>query len=253
MVIGALFLFDVLTFSPSQKAADIERKQDRSSFLGNFVRGICATILATPCSGPFLGAIFTWALIDNSVNAVFAIFLAVGIGMSAPYIILSIFGGVKISRVIGKYSIAIKRILGVILLLFAAFLLFSAHWDKFFQRNASNGVWTDFSPELFDGAQKNGQSVIVEFTAKWCLNCRYNKITVYETKEIRRILREKNILALTADLTNENISAQDLQKRLNSKSIPFMAIFDGNDFTNPVIFYDVVSKKSVSQALEAVK
>ncbi|MCL1945879.1 MAG: thioredoxin family protein [Chitinivibrionia bacterium] len=253
MIIGALFLFDIFTLSPSQKIANLERKQDKSALLGNFIRGICATILATPCSGPFLGAIFTWALIDNSANAVFAVFSAVGIGMSAPYILLSIFGGVKISQKIGKYSIIIKRILGVILLLFAVFLLFSAHLDNFFQKDKKNLVWTEFSPELFEKAQKNGQSVIIEFTAKWCLNCKYNKITVYETKEIKRILREKNILALSADLTNENIPAQELQKKLNSKSIPFMAVFDGNDFTNPVIFYDVVSKKSVMSALKSVK
>jgi hypothetical protein len=44
-----------------------------------------------------------------------------------------------------------------------------------------------------------------------------------------------------------------LQARLNSRSIPFLAIFDGNDFENPVIFYDIVSKRAILEVLERVK
>ncbi|MCL2843931.1 MAG: thioredoxin family protein [Chitinivibrionia bacterium] len=257
MVVGALVLFDILTLSPNSKVADLERKQDKSTFFGNFVRGICATILATPCSGPLLGAIFAWVLIDNTPNAVLAVFLAVGAGMSAPYMVLSVFGGAKISQKIGKHSHSLKKILGVILLLFAVYLLFSAHSHRILPNSVlntvSNSVWIEFSQELFEEAQRNRQSVIVQFTARWCLNCQYNKITVYETPEIRRILTERNILALSADLTNENIEAQNLKQMLNSRSIPFMAIFDGNDFSNPIIFRDIVSRGAVLQALERVR
>ena len=256
MLVGALFLFDVFAISPNSKVADLERKQDKNSLLGNFVRGICATILATPCSGPFLGAIMAWAVIDNHASAVFAVFLSVAVGMSAPYILLSITGGAKISQKIGKYSLLIKRILAVILLLFAGYLFYSANYGRFFatqNRQVSNSVWQPFSDELFENASKNGQSVIVNFTAKWCLNCQYNNIAVYDTREIREILRRKGILALTADLTSENLPAQRLKERLNAKSLPFVAIFDGNDFTNPAVFYDIVSKRAIFEALENVK
>ena len=253
MLVGALFLFDVFVISPNSKVADLERKQDKSSLLGNFIRGICATILATPCSGPFLGAIMAWVVIDNSQATVFAVFLSVAAGMSAPYILLSIVGGAQISRKIGKYSLLIKKTLGIILLIFAGYLFYSANSGKFFQTKNNNSVWQPFSQELFENAQKNEQSVIIEFTAKWCLNCQYNKVTVYETKDIYKILQSKNILALTADLTNENLPAQRLKEKLNARSIPFSAIFDGNDFTNPIVFYDIVSKKAVIEALENVK
>lgn len=253
MLVGALFLFDIFVISPNSKIAELEMKQDKSSLAGNFIRGIFATILATPCSGPFLGAIMAWAIIDNSPTAVFAVFLSVAAGMSAPYILLSVIGGAKISRKIGKYSVIIKRILGVILLIFAGFLFYSANSQNLFKtktHTTKNSIWQPFSQELFENAQRNRQSVIINFTANWCLNCQYNKITVYETKEIHEILKEKNVLALTADLTNENLPAQMLMEELNAKSIPFLAIFDGNHFTSPIVFYDIVSKKSVIKALE---
>lgn len=257
MIIGALFLFDVFTISPNSKVADLERKQKKDTLWGNFVRGICATILATPCSGPFLGAIIAWAVIDNSNIAVFAVFLSVAAGMSAPYILLSIFGGAKISQKIGKYSLIIKRILGLILLVFAVYLFYSANSEKFFKAEnnkiENNSGWNQFSQELFENAQINKQSVIVDFTAKWCLNCQYNKITVYNTKKISDALQRKNILALRADLTNENLPAQILMEKLNAKSIPFLAIFDGNDCSNPIVFYDIVSKKAVIETLDKIK
>ncbi|MDR0305119.1 MAG: thioredoxin family protein [Chitinispirillales bacterium] len=252
MLVGSLFLFDVFTLSPNSGVANFEMKQKKNSLWGNFIRGVCATILATPCSGPFLGAIIAWALIDNSNAAVFAVFLSVGTGMSAPYVLLSVLGGVKISRKIAKYSVVIKKILALILLLFAVYLFVSANYGKFFAQNHDNYdlVWVDFSPELFETARKNKQSVIVNFTAKWCLNCQFNKISVYDSEEIHRIFRQRNILAMTADLTNENPPAQKLQEELKSKSIPFLAIFDGDDFGSPVVFYDIVSKKSVVEVIE---
>lgn len=257
MVLGALFLFDIFVISPNSKIAEIDRNQDKKSLFGNFVRGICATILATPCSGPFLGAIMAWTMLNDSKAATFVIFLSVASGMSAPYILLSIFGGAEISRKIGKYSVIIKRILGVILLVFAIYLFYSANSDKIFKtenrQTKENSVWIPFSQELFENALINEKSVIVDFTAKWCLNCQYNKISVYETKEIKEILNRKNILALTADLTNENIPAHKLMEELNAKSIPFLAVFNGNDFTNPAVFYDIVSKKAVIETLEKIK
>ena len=179
MTLGALFLFDVFTFSPNSDIANFEMKQNKNSIFGNFIRGICATILATPCSGPFLGAVIAWALIDNSKIAVFAVFLSVGVGMSAPYVMLSVFGGVNISRKISKYSVVVKKILGLILLLFAVYLFVSANYGKFLEKNHNNSVWVDFSAESFENARKNRQSVIVNFTASWCLNCQFNKISVY--------------------------------------------------------------------------
>jgi len=256
MIVGALILFDILTISTNSKLANLERKQNKNSLSGNFIRGICATILATPCSGPFLGAIMAWTLIHENSTAIFAVFLSVAVGMSAPYIVLSIVGGAKISQIVGKYSLLIKRILAVILLIFAGYLLFSANYGRFSNAQAhqdSSSEWQAFSQELFENALLNRQSVIVNFTAMWCLNCQYNNLTVYGTREIREILQRRNILGLTADLTSENLPAQRLKENLGARSIPFVAIFDGNDFSNPIVFYDIVSKRVIAETLENIK
>ncbi|WP_319543818.1 cytochrome c biogenesis protein CcdA [uncultured Pseudodesulfovibrio sp.] len=52
-----------------------------------FFTGMLTTLLATPCSGPFLGGVLGWALIQGPV-IIAIVFIAIGIGMSSPYILL---------------------------------------------------------------------------------------------------------------------------------------------------------------------
>lgn len=54
-----------------------------------FFTGMLTTLLATPCSGPFLGGVLSWALIQGPA-VIITIFLAIGAGMASPYLLLAI-------------------------------------------------------------------------------------------------------------------------------------------------------------------
>ncbi len=60
----------------------------QSGAAGAFFNGVLATILATPCTAPFLGVALGFAFTQPSVILVL-IFLAVGCGLAAPYLLLS--------------------------------------------------------------------------------------------------------------------------------------------------------------------
>ncbi len=53
-----------------------------------FMKGFLATLLATPCSGPFLGGTLAWALTQRPL-IIFIIFMSIGTGMAIPYLILT--------------------------------------------------------------------------------------------------------------------------------------------------------------------
>jgi thiol:disulfide interchange protein DsbD len=55
---------------------------------GAFFNGVLATVLATPCTAPFLGAALGFAFLQ-STSIIVLIFLTVGIGLASPYILLS--------------------------------------------------------------------------------------------------------------------------------------------------------------------
>ncbi len=64
----------------------------RSGGTGAFFTGVLAVVVATPCTAPFMGVALGFALAQPALVAL-AIFLALGLGMALPFLLLSIFPG----------------------------------------------------------------------------------------------------------------------------------------------------------------
>lgn len=64
--------------------------EQKNIFIPNFLSGILAVLLATPCSAPFVGVAISFAL-SAGVTQIFLIFIAMGLGLALPYLILFIF------------------------------------------------------------------------------------------------------------------------------------------------------------------
>lgn len=60
----------------------------RSGHRASFMNGVLATVVATPCTAPFMGAALGFAM-TQSAGASMLIFTALGAGMAAPYVALS--------------------------------------------------------------------------------------------------------------------------------------------------------------------
>jgi thiol:disulfide interchange protein DsbD len=56
--------------------------------MGAFFNGVLATILATPCTAPFLGAALGFAF-TQTAGIIVLMFVVVGLGLASPYVILS--------------------------------------------------------------------------------------------------------------------------------------------------------------------
>ena len=57
-------------------------------YSGHFFSGVFATLMATPCSAPFLGTAVGFAL-GQPATTIVATFTAVGVGLAAPYLLLA--------------------------------------------------------------------------------------------------------------------------------------------------------------------
>ncbi len=69
-------------------------KKSGNVYLRSFIQGLFATLLATPCSGPFLGAVLAWTLSQKTV-IIYVVFISIGIGMALPFLILSFFPALR--------------------------------------------------------------------------------------------------------------------------------------------------------------
>jgi thiol:disulfide interchange protein DsbD len=60
----------------------------RPGYVGSFFTGILATLVATPCTAPFMGSAIGFAL-SQAVEVVFGIFTALAIGLALPSLLIS--------------------------------------------------------------------------------------------------------------------------------------------------------------------
>jgi suppressor for copper-sensitivity B len=90
---------------------------------GNFLTGAFATLLATPCTAPFLGTAVGFALSRGPLE-IYSVFLALGIGLAAPWIVVAAFP-VLATRLPkpGQWMITLKRVLSIALIGTALWLL----------------------------------------------------------------------------------------------------------------------------------
>ncbi|MGI8603542.1 MAG: protein-disulfide reductase DsbD family protein [Verrucomicrobiales bacterium] len=61
----------------------------KEGYAGSFFTGVLTTLIATPCSGPFLGAAMGYTLQQPPLPAL-VLFTAFGLGISLPYLVLSL-------------------------------------------------------------------------------------------------------------------------------------------------------------------
>ena len=91
--------------------------------IGSVATGAFATVLATPCSAPFVGTALGFAFAAGPLEIV-AIFLALGLGMAAPYLLVAVVPG--LARLLprpGRWMIYLRWGLGALLLGTALWLL----------------------------------------------------------------------------------------------------------------------------------
>jgi len=63
---------------------------DKKGYSSSFMTGILTTLIATPCSGPFLGAAMSYTLAQEAWVAMI-LFTIFGLGIASPYLVLSFF------------------------------------------------------------------------------------------------------------------------------------------------------------------
>ncbi|MCE9593685.1 MAG: thioredoxin family protein [Planctomycetes bacterium] len=302
----ALSLFDVFELGVPSKVGELAAVK-REGLTDAFFKGIMATLLATPCSGPFLGSTLAWALAQKP-PVIFAVFASVGLGMAAPYAVLT--SNPALLRFVprpGAWMKTFKHLMGFLLMGTVIFLLISVRqdlllltatllvfvalgcwwWGNFatFDQTPAKKLatlgfaaaivaggawfsfgtmrawfspvetdWETFDPRALERYHDEGRNVFVDFTANWCLTCKSNEKFVYKSPEIQALFAKKGFAVIKADETGDSprtAAIKRLREQLGARSIPFMAIFPGDDWLHPRTLKDVVTRGEVRALIDA--
>jgi thiol:disulfide interchange protein DsbD len=282
---------------------------------GSFFQGVFATVLATPCTAPFLGTALGFAFTQSSV-IIFLMFLAIAAGMSAPYLLLSAQPAwLRFLPKPGAWMERVKQLMGFFLLATLVFLLYVlgsergldaviwscgfllcvsiACWMKgaFLVPTASattrvisvvlvlvlvigggfyfigekfrasrltasaapsDGDWQAFTPERLQSELAQGRTVFVDFTAAWCLTCKFNEATVLESGDVREAFQRGGIVKMKADWTNADPVITKILKQFGRPGVPLYVLYPSDKSQEPFVFPELLTKSIVLDKLETI-
>jgi suppressor for copper-sensitivity B len=258
-------------------------KRASGPILEAFLAGVFATLLATPCSAPFVGTAVGFAF-ARGPSEIFVIFLCLGIGMALPYWMAALFPGcVRWLPRPGPWMLVVRKFLGILLLGTAAWLIFvlwsiAGVWTAgittvllacllgyralisapikggvavyasrrsgwitaglaivplVFSLSAAASVsqpaagreWQMFNLDSLPGIIANGNTVLVDVTATWCLTCKVNDLRVLENAEVRSRLQQSHVIRMRANWSRPNPSIADYLRRFGRYGIPFDVVY----------------------------
>ena len=315
VLVFALNLFGVFEISlPQGMTRGLLSTSERRDFLGSFFQGVFATVLATPCTAPFLGTALGFAF-TQSPTIILAIFIAIATGMSAPYLLLSAQPGwLRFLPKPGPWMLHLKQFMGFLLLATLLFLLYvlgaqrgleGAIWascfllvisiacwmkgafavptasaakrglvlvlilllvfasgiyfigDKFQSAKVASGDlqlrggWQAFTPERLQTELDQGRTVFVDFTAAWCLTCKFNEANVLESQDVRDAFQRHGIVKLKADWTNGDPVITKLLQYFGRPGVPLYVLYPGKN-EEPIVFPELLTKGMLLEKVETV-
>ncbi|HEU0118488.1 MAG TPA: protein-disulfide reductase DsbD domain-containing protein [Alphaproteobacteria bacterium] len=108
---------------PAWLADNLSDASYHPKLAGDFATGAFATILATPCTAPFLGTAVGFALASGPLD-ILVIFMALGFGMIIPYLAIALFPSLatKLPKP-GAWMVRLRHLLGLALAATALWLI----------------------------------------------------------------------------------------------------------------------------------
>ncbi len=287
---------------------------NREGEAGSFFQGVFATVLATPCTAPFLGTALGFAFTQSSF-VILAMFAAIAAGMSAPYLLLTAQPAwLRFLPKPGPWMVRVKELMGFILLATLLFLLSvlgaqrgagAIVWSGAFllvlglvcwmkgafltatvsrttrifvtllmlvllaaggfffigtkfnapvamQEGTPGDGWVAFSPARLASELEKGNAVFLDFTAAWCVTCKFNEATVLESTEVRDAFTRSGIIKMKADWTNADPEITRVLKQFGRPGVPLYVLYPPGQPEQPFIFPELLTKKIVLNQIQNI-
>jgi thiol:disulfide interchange protein len=113
------------------------------------------------------------------------------------------------------------------------------------------GGWQPFSPERLQTERDQGHAVFIDFTAAWCLTCKFNEKTVLETGPVREAFQRHGVVKLKADWTNGDPIITKLLQQFGRPGVPLYVLYPGKS-EEPIVFPELLTKSILLDKLETI-
>ena len=186
---------------------------------GHFLQGSFATLLATPCSAPFLGTAVAFAL-AAPLGQLWLIFTALGIGMSLPWLLVAALP--RLALWLPKPGRWMNHLR---ILLIGSPLLLSGAFSAQGSASVDKVVWQPLSERAITDALAQNKRVFIDVTADWCVTCKANKYNVLLRDEVQQALSAPDVVALRGDWSKPSDTIAAFLRKRGAAAVPFNQIY----------------------------
>ena len=118
-------------------------------------------------------------------------------------------------------------------------------------QSAAGGDWQPFTPERLQSERDQGHAVFVDFTAAWCLTCKFNEKAVLENSEVRDSFQRHGVVKMRADWTNGDPVITKLLQQFDRPGVPLYVLYPGRS-QEPIVFPELLTKNILLDKLETI-
>lgn len=111
--------------------------------------------------------------------------------------------------------------------------------------------WQPFSlARLQQVAVDQGRTVLVDFSADWCITCKALEKTVLHTQRVQQAIADSGAVPMYGDYTDYPPEIERTIRALKSNGVPVIAIFPGERPYEPIVFRDGYTAHGLIAALK---
>jgi suppressor for copper-sensitivity B len=110
--------------------------------------------------------------------------------------------------------------------------------------------WQPFSLDLLKQLTNEKKTVMVDFTADWCANCKVLEAAVLNTAAVKEVVSKNNVVPLVADYTESPPELTNMLTLLKAGAVPVLAIFPAGDPNHPIVFRGGYTQQVLIDALQ---
>jgi len=118
-------------------------------------------------------------------------------------------------------------------------------------QSIATGDWQPFTPERLQAEVNQGHLVFIDFTAAWCLTCKFNEASVLESEAVREAFQRHSVTKLKADWTNGDPAITKLLQQFGRPGVPLYVLYPGKS-QEPVVFPELLNKSIILDKLETI-
>jgi thiol:disulfide interchange protein len=111
--------------------------------------------------------------------------------------------------------------------------------------------WVPYSEAGLQRLLAEGKPVFVDFTADWCITCKFNMRTAIDTKAVRAAFEKLGIVPMLADWTNSNPEITKKLAQFERVGVPFYLFYPAGHPNDPVILPELLTEQILLRAVGA--